>query len=114
MVSGGAARRRPLSLGGSAKWADDGGRFWAQATFEAWWFYADYSKVWSALFFNNYGPRTIHPDAGCVSYNWGAPFYLCFNTIQVGPRLTLTPSLWRRNPNQKTPARPRPLPHTQT
>ena len=25
----------------------------------------------------------MHEDAGLVSYNWGAPFYLCFNTINI-------------------------------
>ena len=53
------------------------------ATFEAWPFYGDHSRVWDSLFFNNYGPRSVHEDAGLVTYNWGAPFYLCFNTINI-------------------------------
>ena len=53
------------------------------ATFEAWPFYGDHSRVWDSLFFNNYGPRSVHEDAGVVSYNWGAPFYLCFNTLHI-------------------------------
>ena len=53
------------------------------ATFEAWPFYGDHSRVWDSLFFNNYGVRSVHEDAGLVSYNWGAPFYLCFNTLHI-------------------------------
>ena len=49
-------------------------------------FYPDHQRVWSGVFFNNYGLRTIHPDAGCISFNWGAPFMLGFNTICVNGR----------------------------
>ena len=53
------------------------------ASFETWPFYPDHSRVWDSLFFNNYGVRSVHEDAGLVSYNWGAPFYLCFNTLHI-------------------------------
>ena len=43
-------------------------------------------RVWNSLFFNNYGPREVVEQAGMISYNWGAPFYLCFNTIHINGR----------------------------
>ena len=49
-------------------------------------FYPDDQRVWSGVFFNNYGLRSMHPDAGVVSWNWGAPFKLGFNTICVNGR----------------------------
>ena len=39
-----------------------------------------------SVFFNNYGTRTIHPDAGCIGWNWGAPFQLGCNCIYVNGR----------------------------
>merc|ERR1712100_71011 len=46
-------------------------------------FYPDDQRVWSSVFFNNYGVRSMHEDAGVVSWNWGAPFLLGFNCICV-------------------------------
>ena len=49
-------------------------------------FYPDDQRVWSSVFFNNYGLRSMHPDAGVLSWNWGAPFQLGFNTICINGR----------------------------
>jgi hypothetical protein len=40
-------------------------------------------RVMDSVFFNNYGIRTVVEDAGLVSYNWGAPFKLGFNTLHI-------------------------------
>ena len=53
------------------------------ATFEFFPFYGDEHKILDSLFFNNYGLRDVHKDAGFYSYNWGAPTGMCFNTICV-------------------------------
>lgn len=60
------------------------------ATFEFFPFYADDTRLFDSLFLNNYGLRTLHADCGFVSYNWGAPTALCFNTICVNGRMTST------------------------
>ena len=39
-----------------------------------------------SVFFNNYGTRTVHEDAQCVGWNWGAPFKLGVNCIYVNGR----------------------------
>ena len=51
--------------------------------FEFFPFYAERARVFDGIFFNNYGLRTIHPDAELYSYNWGAPMRLGFNTLNV-------------------------------
>lgn len=48
--------------------------------------YPDDSRSFRGIFFNNYGVRTMHPDSGFVSWNWGAPFEVGFNTINVNGR----------------------------
>ncbi len=53
------------------------------AVFQFFPFYAEKMRVMDGVFFNNYGMREIHPDADLVSYNWGAPFRLGFNTLNV-------------------------------
>ena len=52
------------------------------ATFEAWPFYGDHSRVWDSLFFNNYGPRSVHEDAGLVATTGARPSP-CFNTLHI-------------------------------
>ena len=47
------------------------------------------TPVFDMIWFNNYGLRTIHPDAGFKSWNWGAPFGMGFNTINVNGRISL-------------------------
>ena len=48
------------------------------------------ARTWDSIFFNNYGVRSVCPDAGCISWNWLAPFKLAFNTIQVNGRTCIT------------------------
>ena len=47
------------------------------------------TPVFDMIWFNNYGLRTIHPDADFKSWNWGAPFGIGFNTINVNGRISL-------------------------
>ena len=56
------------------------------AAFEAPPTYGDDFTIFSSIFFNNYGRRKIHPDAGCVGWNWGAPFKLGCNCIFINGR----------------------------
>lgn len=49
------------------------------------------------IWFNNYGLRTIHADAGFKSWNWGAPFGMGFNTINVNGRISLCVATSRFN-----------------
>jgi len=57
------------------------------AVYEAWPFYPlDAAVFGNCLFFNNYGLREMVPEAGCVSFNWAAPFYIGLNTISVNGR----------------------------
>ncbi len=44
-------------------------------------------RVMDGIFFNNYGIRDIHPEAELVSYNWGAPFRMGFNTLAVNGKI---------------------------
>ena len=53
------------------------------AVFEVLPTYGDDSKVFDSIFFNNYGVRTVRPESGFRSWNWGAPFKLGFNTINA-------------------------------
>ena len=47
-------------------------------------YYAYDAGLWApSVFFNNYGPRSINADIGLKSWNWGAPYYLCCNTICI-------------------------------
>jgi hypothetical protein len=73
--------------------------FWAKAyglytqgsaLFQAPVTFADDSRIADSVFFNNYGVRSVHPDADFVSWNWGAPFGLGFNTICVNGATTIT------------------------
>ncbi|HTW65637.1 MAG TPA: SRPBCC family protein, partial [Bryobacteraceae bacterium] len=48
------------------------------------------ARTWDSIFFNNYGPRSVCPEAGCISWNWLAPFKLAFNTIQLNGRTCIT------------------------
>mmetsp|Transcript_67483 Transcript_67483/g.190231 ORF Transcript_67483/g.190231 Transcript_67483/m.190231 type:complete len:548 (+) Transcript_67483:67-1710(+) len=52
--------------------------------------YPDDSRLADSIFFNNYGVRSVHPDSGFHSWNWGAPFALGFNTICVNGVTTIT------------------------
>lgn len=56
------------------------------AAFEAPPTFGDDLMLLDSVFFNNYGTRTVHPDAGCVGWNWGAPFKLGCNAIFVNGR----------------------------
>ena len=56
------------------------------AAFEAPPTYGDDFTIFSSIFFNNYGRREIHPDAGCVGWNWGAPFKLGYCVTVTVPR----------------------------
>jgi len=47
------------------------------------------TPVFDMIWFNNYGLRTIHKDSGFLSWNWGAPFGMGFNTINVNGRISL-------------------------
>jgi hypothetical protein len=44
----------------------------------------------SAIFFNNYGQRTIVPEAEVVHWNWAAPFDLGCNCICVNDKTTMS------------------------
>ena len=48
------------------------------------------ARTWDSIFFNNYGVRSVWPEAGFISWNWLAPFKLAFNTIQVNRRTCIT------------------------
>ncbi len=48
------------------------------------------AKVWDSVFFNNYGVRSVCPQAGLVSWNWSAPFKLGFNAINVNGKTCIT------------------------
>ena len=56
------------------------------AAFEAPPTYGEPLMLMDSLFFNNYGTRSIHEDAGCIGWNWGAPFGLGCNCIFVNGR----------------------------
>ena len=55
------------------------------------------TPVFDMIWFNNYGLRTIHKDAGFKSWNWGAPFGMGFNTINVNGRVSLCVATARFN-----------------
>lgn len=48
------------------------------------------SRLNDSLFLNNYGPRTVHPDAGCVGFNWSGAGKVGINCILVEGRLCCT------------------------
>jgi hypothetical protein len=48
--------------------------------------YGDDFTIFDSIFFNNYGTRAVHEDAGCVGWNWGAPFKLGCNCIYINGR----------------------------
>ena len=56
------------------------------AAFEAPPTYGDDLRLMDSIFFNNYGQRAVHEDAGCIGWNWGAPFKLGVNCIFVNGR----------------------------
>ena len=56
------------------------------AAFEAPPTFGDDLMLLDSVFFNNYGTRTVHEDAQCVGWNWGAPFKLGVNCIYVNGR----------------------------
>ena len=56
------------------------------AAFEAPPTFGDDLMLLDSVFFNNYGTRTVHEDAQCVGWNWGAPFKLGVNCIFVNGR----------------------------
>jgi hypothetical protein len=60
------------------------------AVFEALPTYGLDAKIWDSVFFNNYGVRSICPEAGFVSWNWAAPFKLGFNAIHANGRTCIT------------------------
>ena len=57
------------------------------ATFEKAPTYADDNRLCDSLFFNNYGMRTVHPKARCVSFNWSGAGKLNCNAILVNGRI---------------------------
>jgi len=60
------------------------------AVFEAAPTYGLDAKIWDSVFFNNYGVRSVSPEAGFVSWNWAAPFKLGFNAIHANGRTCIT------------------------
>ncbi len=48
------------------------------------------ARTWDSIFFNNYGVRSVCPEAGLVSWNWIAPFKLSFNAINVNGKTCIT------------------------
>jgi hypothetical protein len=60
------------------------------AVFEAPPTYGLDAKIWDSVFFNNYGVRSICPEAGFVSWNWAAPFKVGFNAIHANGRTCIT------------------------
>ncbi len=48
------------------------------------------ARTWDSIFFNNYGVRSVRPEAGFVSWNWVAPFKLGFNAIHVNGKTCIT------------------------
>ena len=48
------------------------------------------ARTWDSIFFNNYGVRSVFPEAGCISWNWLAPFKLAFNTINLNERTCIS------------------------
>lgn len=58
--------------------------------FEALPIYGLDARTWDSIFFNNYGVRSVCPEAGCVSWNWVAPFKLAFNAINVNGKTCIT------------------------
>ena len=56
------------------------------AAFEAPPTFGDDLMLLDSVFFNNYGTRTVHEDAQCSGWNWGAPFKLGVNCIFVNGR----------------------------
>jgi hypothetical protein len=60
------------------------------AVFEAVPTYGLDAKIWDSVFFNNYGVRSVCPEAGFVSWNWAAPFKLGFNAIHANGRTCIT------------------------
>ena len=60
------------------------------ATFEKTPCFPGNSRLNDSLFFNNYGVRTMHPDAGCVAFNWSGAGKVGINCILVQGRLCCT------------------------
>lgn len=60
------------------------------AVFEAPPTYGLDAKIWDSVFFNNYGVRSVCPQAGFVSWNWAAPFKLGFNAIHANGKTCIT------------------------
>jgi hypothetical protein len=60
------------------------------AVFEAAPTYGLPAKIWDSVFFNNYGVRSVCPEAGFVSWNWAAPFKMGFNAIHANGRTCIT------------------------
>jgi hypothetical protein len=60
------------------------------AVFEAVPTYGRDAKIWDSVFFNNYGVRSVCPEAGFVSWNWAAPFKLGFNAIHANGNTCIT------------------------
>ncbi|HTR39001.1 MAG TPA: SRPBCC family protein [Bryobacteraceae bacterium] len=48
------------------------------------------ARTWDSIFFNNYGVRSVCPEAALVSWNWIAPFKLSFNAINVNGKTCIT------------------------
>ena len=48
------------------------------------------SRLNDSLFFNNYGPRSVHPDAGCVAFNWSGAGKVGINCVLVEGHLCCT------------------------
>ena len=59
------------------------------ATFEKAPTYADDNRLCDSLFFNNYGLRTVHPDAKCRSFNWSGAGELNCNCILLNGRICI-------------------------
>jgi len=60
------------------------------ATFEKTPCFPGNSRLNDSLFFNNYGVRTMHPDSGCVGFNWSGAGKVGINCILVQGRLCCT------------------------
>ena len=48
------------------------------------------AMIWDSVFFNNYGVRSVCPQAGLVSWNCAAPFKLGFNAIRANGKTCIT------------------------
>ena len=50
--------------------------------------YADDNRLMDSFFFNNYGKRNFHEDAGCVAWNWSGPGFVGCNNILMNGQIS--------------------------